>query len=84
MDGRPVGIQDVIAANFPVLRGVDTYSWLGIDHQGQGFGREMRAAVLHLAFDGLGAVRNFFDVNSGSEIFRHNFSFSAGGFRPPG
>jgi RimJ/RimL family protein N-acetyltransferase len=35
---------------------VDTGSWLGLAHQGRGYGTEMRAAVLHLAFEGLGAV----------------------------
>jgi RimJ/RimL family protein N-acetyltransferase len=38
-----------------VLREVHTGSWLGKDHQRQGIGTEMRAAVLHLAFVGLGA-----------------------------
>jgi RimJ/RimL family protein N-acetyltransferase len=34
---------------------VHTGSWLGRDHQGQGIGTQMRAAVLWLAFAGLGA-----------------------------
>jgi RimJ/RimL family protein N-acetyltransferase len=34
---------------------VKTGSWLGRDFQGRGLGKEMRAAVLALAFDGLGA-----------------------------
>lgn len=50
-----VGIQDVGATAFPVRRQVTTGSWLGRAHQGRGLGREMRAAVLHLAFEGLGA-----------------------------
>ena len=37
------------------MRTVDTGSWLGRTFQGQGFGKEMRAAVLGFAFDGLGA-----------------------------
>ena len=52
-----VGVQDVFAQQFRTLRSVITGSWLGKAHQGQGMGREMRAAVLHLAFDGLGAER---------------------------
>jgi RimJ/RimL family protein N-acetyltransferase len=55
--GRCVGTQAVQAARFPLLRTVSTGSFLGRDHQGRGIGREMRAAVLHLAFDGLGAER---------------------------
>jgi RimJ/RimL family protein N-acetyltransferase len=38
-----------------VTREVHTGSWLGRRHQGRGIGTEMRAAVLHLAFAGLGA-----------------------------
>ena len=55
VDGRPAGVQDVAAQNFSVLRAVETGSWLGRAWQGQGIGKEMRAAVLHLAFEGLGA-----------------------------
>jgi RimJ/RimL family protein N-acetyltransferase len=54
--GRPVGMQEVRAAQFRILREVSTSSWLGRQHQGRGIGTEMRAAVLHLAFDGLGAT----------------------------
>ncbi len=54
-EGRPVGVQTVSAKGFAVTREVRTGSWLGLAHQGHGFGREMRAAVLHLAFSGLGA-----------------------------
>ncbi len=54
-DGVVVGIQSMSAANFALLREVSTGSWLGIEHQGQGIGTEMRAAILHLAFEGLGA-----------------------------
>ncbi|MFB8271184.1 GNAT family N-acetyltransferase [Streptomyces sp. NPDC055955] len=55
-DGRVVGLQTLAARDFAVLRQVSTASWLGLQHQGQGIGTEMRAAVLHLAFTGLGAV----------------------------
>ena len=37
------------------MRTVETGSWLGRLHQGQGLGREMREAIVHLAFAGLGA-----------------------------
>lgn len=56
-DGRCVGSQDLQATDFPTLRTVTTGSWLGLPHQGHGLGREMRAAVLQLAFKGLGAQR---------------------------
>jgi RimJ/RimL family protein N-acetyltransferase len=53
--GVVVGEQAVGAAELPLTREVHTGSWLGQAHQRQGIGTEMRAAVLHLAFAGLGA-----------------------------
>jgi len=55
-DGEPVGIQAVGADDFQVTRAVSTGSWIVQRAQGQGIGKEMRAAVLHLAFEGLGAA----------------------------
>ncbi len=54
---RCVGAQGVQATRFPLLRTVSTGSFLGLQYQGRGIGKEMRAAVLHLAFAGLGAER---------------------------
>jgi RimJ/RimL family protein N-acetyltransferase len=56
-DGEIVGAQGIHAVNFPVSRTFSTGSWLGQAHQGKGIGKEMRAAILHLGFDGLGAQR---------------------------
>ncbi|MBA2496500.1 MAG: GNAT family N-acetyltransferase [Acidimicrobiia bacterium] len=56
VDGVPVGLQDMAGEHFLTCRTVRTGSWLGLGHHGQGIGTEMRAAVLHLAFAGLGAV----------------------------
>ncbi|HEY9389863.1 MAG TPA: GNAT family protein [Mycobacteriales bacterium] len=50
-----VGTQKVAAKDFAVLREVATGSWLGRRFHRRGIGTEMRAAVLHLAFAGLGA-----------------------------
>jgi RimJ/RimL family protein N-acetyltransferase len=55
-DGVVIGTQDVGARKFATLREVGTGSWLGLDHHGKGYGTEMRAAILHLAFEGLGAA----------------------------
>jgi RimJ/RimL family protein N-acetyltransferase/predicted GNAT family acetyltransferase len=55
LDGRPVGVQSLRGERFAETRRVDTGSWLGRAFQGRGLGTEMRAAVLALAFDGLGA-----------------------------
>ena len=54
-DGRVVGTQTIDGAGFAVLREVGTGSWLGRAEHGRGLGTEMRAAVLELAFAGLGA-----------------------------
>ena len=55
VDGRVVGVQGMQADHFAAVRSVETGSWLGRAFQGQGLGKEMRQAVLHLAFEGLGA-----------------------------
>jgi RimJ/RimL family protein N-acetyltransferase len=56
-DGVVVGTQDLAADDFVTRRVVETGSWLGAAHQGRGLGKEMRSAVLHLAFVGLDATR---------------------------
>jgi RimJ/RimL family protein N-acetyltransferase len=57
VDGEVVGMQGVGADHFAVTRTTSTGSWLGLEHQGKGIGKEMRAAMLHLVFEGLGAMR---------------------------
>jgi RimJ/RimL family protein N-acetyltransferase len=57
VDGEPAGVQGIDGENFAVTRQCSTGSWLGQAFQGQGVGKEMRAAVLHFAFAGLGAER---------------------------
>lgn len=54
-DGEVIGVQDLGARDFGVLREVNTGSWLGQKFQGNGFGTEMRIAVLQFAFDHLDA-----------------------------
>ncbi|MEU3019857.1 GNAT family protein [Nocardiopsis sp. NPDC007018] len=55
-EGTVIGIQELAARDFGVARQVGTGSWLTRRYQGRGLGKEMRAAVLHLAFAELGAV----------------------------
>jgi RimJ/RimL family protein N-acetyltransferase len=55
VEGRPVGVQGMLAKKFRIVRSVESGSWLGKKYQGQGLGREMREAMLHFAFAGLGA-----------------------------
>lgn len=54
--GRVIGAQGLSGRQFPITQEVSTGSWLGRMHQRLGFGTEMRAAVLLLAFDHLGAT----------------------------
>ncbi|WP_433252469.1 GNAT family N-acetyltransferase [Streptosporangium sp. CA-135522] len=54
-EGQVIGMQELSGTDFAVTREVASGSWLGRRFQGRGLGTEMRAAVLHLAFDGLGA-----------------------------
>ncbi|THJ66308.1 GNAT family N-acetyltransferase [Arthrobacter echini] len=55
-EGRVIGLQDLMARSFPLLRRVHSGSWLTRQVQGRGLGTEMRAAVLQFAFDHLGAT----------------------------
>lgn len=57
IDGEPAGTQEIGGVDFARLRTVSTFSWLARRYQRRGFGQEMRAAALHLAFEGLGAAR---------------------------
>ncbi|WP_394525249.1 GNAT family N-acetyltransferase [Paenarthrobacter nicotinovorans] len=54
-DDEFLGVQDLGAKNFATLKTVNTGSWLKQSAQGQGVGKEMRAAVVSYAFDYLGA-----------------------------
>lgn len=68
-EGQVVGMQELSARDFAVTRQVSTGSWLGRRFQGKGIGTEMRRAVLHLGFEGLGAewaTTEAFDDNPAS------------------
>ena len=82
LDGHPIGCQALIARDFAVMRRVGTGSWLDAPHQGRGLGREMRTAVLALAFDGLAAevaeTEAFFDNPASAGVSR------ALGYEPDG
>ena len=54
-EGALAGVQGATAKDFAHTRAVLTGSWLGKDFQRRGYGTEMRAAILELAFTGLGA-----------------------------
>jgi RimJ/RimL family protein N-acetyltransferase len=54
-EGAVIGAQEISARDFAIRREVTTGSWLGQGFHRRGFGTEMRAAALHLAFAGLEA-----------------------------
>jgi RimJ/RimL family protein N-acetyltransferase len=82
LDGEPVGMQDLVGRDFAEFGMVSTFSWLGPRVRRRGLGREMRQAVLHLAFEGLGARQ------AQSDAFHDNLASNrvsaALGYRPNG
>jgi RimJ/RimL family protein N-acetyltransferase len=56
-DGQLIGLCSLDAEEFPTRRTATTGSWIGRQFQGQGLGREMRQAALHLLFVGLNGER---------------------------
>ena len=77
-DGVVVGSQGVGGRDFAVLREVSTGSWLGRHYQGRGIGTQMRAAVLHLAFEGLKARRAVsaaFEDNAASQAVSRKLGY---------
>jgi RimJ/RimL family protein N-acetyltransferase len=55
VDGEAIGMQTLKGIDFAKFGTVSTFSWLAPGQRGRGTGTEMRAAILHLAFAGLGA-----------------------------
>ena len=82
IDGRAVGMQDIIGTHFDTYGTVTTFSWLATDARGRGFGREMREAALHLAFDGFGAAEAASDAfldNAGSNRVSETLGYERNG-----
>lgn len=82
VDGRPVGMQDLIGVSFSTFGTVTSFSWLSADQRGRGLGHEMRAAILHLAFDGLGAKEASSDAfvdNHGSNTISRDLGYEPNG-----
>lgn len=55
VDGQAIGTTNVNSKDFALRRTVATGSWLGLEFQGRGFGKELRRATLTLAFRGFDA-----------------------------
>jgi RimJ/RimL family protein N-acetyltransferase len=61
---------------------VETGSWVGRELQRRGYGKEMRSAILHLAFAGLGAeaaVSSCFEDNAASRRVSLALGYSENG-----
>ena len=83
VDGRSVGMQDLIAEDFPTFGSLTTFSWLAPQSRGGGIGREMRAAILHLAFAGFGAkeaTSEAFLDNQASNAISRSLGYEENGF----
>lgn len=81
-EGKVIGMQEVTARQFNVTKEATTGSWLGLAHHGQGFGTEMRAAVLAFLFEGLGAdyaLSASFDGNESSAGVSRKLGYRADG-----
>src|SRR5689334_7329777 len=79
-----IGVQQIQAREFSVLRTVSTGSWIGRRYQGRGFGTEMRAAVLTLAFEHLRAeeaVSGAYHYNSASRRVSEKLGYRPNGTR---
>jgi RimJ/RimL family protein N-acetyltransferase len=66
--GEPVGVVTLRARDFLVVREVTTSAWLGIGHQGKGYGTEARVGLLTLAFHHLDARAAL------TEVFQDNYA----------
>jgi RimJ/RimL family protein N-acetyltransferase len=62
-----IGVQGLMARDFASRREIKSGSWLAQRVHGRGYGTEMRAAILELAFHGLGAVAAGSSVLDGAE-----------------
>jgi RimJ/RimL family protein N-acetyltransferase len=80
--GRAVGAQEMTGIFFDKVRTVSSFSWLAPDARGRGLGKEMRAAVLQLAFAGLGAERaesEAFEDNAASQAVSRALGYELNG-----
>ena len=84
VDGKVAGTTALIAKDFPILRQFETGSWLGRAYQGQGIGKEMRVATLHLGFlglDGETATTGAWEDNGPSLGVTNSLGYSRAGTR---
>jgi RimJ/RimL family protein N-acetyltransferase len=83
---RPIGVQVLSAMYFAQNRTTGSASWLGQAWHGRGYGTEMRAAILELAFLGLdaqAAVSGAFVDNPASARVSAKLGYEDDGVRSP-
>ncbi|MCK2244146.1 MULTISPECIES: GNAT family N-acetyltransferase [unclassified Crossiella] len=79
-----IGCYSMGARDFHLTREVLGTAWLGLPFQGKGVGTYARAAMLHLAFEGLGAEYSFSVVqrsNTASQTVFKKLGFQADGMQ---
>lgn len=84
VQGRLVGVQDLMATSFSQTHAVTTGSWLGREFHGRGLGAEMRAAIVHLAFAGLDAATatsGYLDGNEPSRRIAASLGYVDAGYK---
>lgn len=82
VDGKTVGMQGLIGAGFDSFGTVETSSWISSDVRQRGTGTETRAAILHLAFDGLAAEEAHSEAavdNAGSNRISERLGYERNG-----
>ncbi len=82
LDGEPAGMQDLIGQEFDEFGIVESSSWLSTDVRQRGLGTEMRSAILHLAFAGLGAKEAHSEAainNAGSNSISQRLGYRQNG-----
>lgn len=85
-EGRPIGVQVLRGKQFAITREVSSGSWIGLAYQGRGLGKEMRAAVLHLAFaelDAEWAVSGSYEGNDSSAGVSRRLGYREDGIEHP-
>ena len=82
VDGDPIGQQDLTGDHFDDFGTVESTSWVSSDARRRGIGIEMRAAILHLAFEGLGAAEAHSEAavdNAGSNRVSERLGYERNG-----
>lgn len=81
-EGEVVGSAWMFAEDFALLGSFGTSSWLGLQHQGKGLGKEMRAGLLAMGFGQLNAKEartNMLSHNAASLGVTKSFGYEFNG-----